>query len=90
MSNVVALRGGPVPEANVPNASAIEILEKLLERARSGDIQSVICAYAFSDGCADYCGTWPAFQLTLIGTLEVAKTRMLDAVMRAEEANNAG
>jgi hypothetical protein len=38
-SNVIALRGGPVPASGVPNPALIGVLEEALSRARTGELQ---------------------------------------------------
>lgn len=46
MTNVVSLRGDPIPDPDKkdspePNADAIEMVEKILEMVKAGEIQSI-------------------------------------------------
>lgn len=49
MSNVVGLNGAPVPRAGEPRPEVVERLERLLEMARSGEIQGVGAAVLYRD-----------------------------------------
>lgn len=71
MNNVVGLRGQPVVAAAEQQPLVIEQLEKVLERARSGDIQGVQIFTLHSDGLA---GHWQAglIQYSMIGMMFAA------------------
>lgn len=49
--NVVGIHGRPVPELGKPNDHLIAEIERLLEMARSGEIQGLLGAYLYRDGC---------------------------------------
>ena len=49
MSNVVGLRGQPIPQERIPDPKIIEYLEWLLEAAKSGEIQGFASVHVNSD-----------------------------------------
>lgn len=82
---IVSLRtGAEVCAPGEINAETVAELEKLLERAKSGDVQSVAVAFLHGDGavCCTYGGAIP---YSLIGKL-VEMTNYL----AAEKASNRG
>lgn len=49
MSNVKQLPGAPTPVSE-PVPETVELIERLLERAKAGDIRSVAVAYTLNGG----------------------------------------
>jgi hypothetical protein len=58
MSNVVGLNGPVIDPARKPNADAIDLCEKLLERARSGEVNTIAAFAGHHDECVSFqiCG----------------------------------
>lgn len=75
--NVTSLTGAPVPTM-VPNESAIELLEEMLERARSGDVVGVCITAVHADKCGSYCMAGLVGGYSILGALEMAKAELID------------
>lgn len=76
----------PRPTASVePDEGIVSILEGLLERARNGEVQSIVAIIAGSDG-------HPAAEMAMcrhhavgiLGTLSVAESRIVSALETTE------
>jgi hypothetical protein len=50
-SNVVSLNGEPIAELGEPQEFLIKAIEQLLEKAKSGELQSFIGTGFVTDGC---------------------------------------
>lgn len=77
MSEVHSLFGGPVGERR-PDADTVDVLEDLLERAKSGEVVGIAAVAVNADGTA---GHWLAGFVTTfsaIGALSVLKHQLLD------------
>lgn len=73
---VVSITGDIAPEAREPRQDVIDACADLLEMARVGELQGLVCALQFADGSAGVSrGGTSTFDL--IGALEEAKFRML-------------
>lgn len=74
---VTSLNGGPVGVL-APNEDAIELLEDMLERAKSGDIVGVaVCALHY-DAAASYSVAGLVGGYSLLGALEMAKAELIE------------
>lgn len=79
MSNVIAMGGGSARQAAQPVPSVIALLEDVLERARSGNVQHVAVCWIEADGSpidahAPGGNVLGVDIVSLIGSLEVCKT----------------
>ena len=52
---VVSIKGEPIPEPGKPVPELVEHLEKLLERARSGEVTGVAYAVLYRDDLTSFC-----------------------------------
>jgi len=78
MSDVVSINSGLVsPKAGEVHEPLVNMLESLLEKAKSGEIQGVSAAYIYSDGTETYWTTTRVTTFGLIGALEMAKLGLL-------------
>jgi hypothetical protein len=77
-SNVVGIRPGQAVSAKEPNPAAIEVLEELLELARSGEVVGVAVAAYFAGGAT----TWRVGGVHGRGTIGVLEIMKTDFVMR--------
>lgn len=50
MTNIISLTGEPVKDPGTPDEAIIAILEQLLERAKSGNIVSLVAAGTLRNG----------------------------------------
>ena len=75
MSNVRTIRGGVAPEAREVNPDVIEAIEDLLQRARSGDLQGVICIGTHHDRTSGWVNAGWCYPAT-IGQLAMAQHAM--------------
>lgn len=81
MAEIYSLSGDPIPEERVTPGEAhplvVEALEKLLERARSGDMRGFACIYLYGDMATGgvLAGTR---SFSLIGRMEDIKMEILD------------
>lgn len=68
---VVSLRGHPIPAIGEPNEKMIRELERLLEAARSGDLQGVVVAMLHKDDTTQSmrCGVMSRGLIGLVSTL---------------------
>ncbi len=48
--NVTRLPGAPMTPTEPPDERVIEALELVLERARRGEVQGILCAYVYRNG----------------------------------------
>lgn len=83
--NIISLRTGvEVCGPGEVNAETVSEIEKLLERAKSGDVQSIAVAFQHGDGavCCTYGG---AITYSLIG-----KLLEMTNYLAAEKASNRG
>jgi hypothetical protein len=73
MSSVVSLfKGTPIVSPGTPNPELISDLEKLLEKAKSGEITSIAYAALYSDDLTSY--HWVGkMTRSMIGSLELIK-----------------
>jgi hypothetical protein len=87
-SKVVGIHGGPVTATSEPNPNLVAGLENLLERARSGQLQSFIGTgfIASGDRCVIWCDAHPdVYQM--MGSIEWLK---LEYAHRHTEAIDGG
>lgn len=69
---VVSLKGDPIVSPGTPNQELIEDLEKVLEKAKSGEIISIAYAILYSDELTSY--RWVGkMTRAIVGTLELIK-----------------
>jgi hypothetical protein len=73
--NVVSLRGDKVQNPGTPNAEVIEDIERLLEAARSGEINAIAYAVRYKDDLTSY--RWVGIiSRAMVGAIELAKLGM--------------
>lgn len=73
--SVVSLKGAPVAAPGTPNPDLVEDLEKLLDMARSGEINAIAYGVVYRDGLTSY--RWVGrITRALVGSLELAKMSM--------------
>jgi hypothetical protein len=77
-ANVVGIRPGQVVLARQPNPAAIEVLEGLLELARSGEVIGVAVAATYAGGCT----AWQVGGVHGRGTIGVLEVMKGDFVAR--------
>lgn len=76
MTNVVGINGELPPEAREPRQDVIDACTDLLEMARTGELQGMVCALQFADGSAGV-SRGGSSTMALIGAVEEAKFSML-------------
>lgn len=76
-SKVVALDGAIPIGAKIPYAPVVEVLEKILEAARSGEIQGLCAATLYHDGKSTYWHTSRGMCFSLVGAIEASKASIL-------------
>lgn len=70
-----------------PDDAIIDLIEKLLERARDGDVQSLVVVAAGPDGHPECSMTIDrGHATTLIGALRVAEARLIGALEAIENS----
>lgn len=80
-NNVTPLRGAavtPPPMAKEPHKGTIELLERLLQEARAGDIVGIVCAYHSPDWRAGYTLTGFVGGFSMQGALHCALSDLAD------------
>ena len=82
MTEVIAIFGGPTGQPE-PNTNTIDVLEKYLEMARSGEIIGVAVAALCADGLARYHIGGMIGGYSMLGALEVCRADVLDVVRDA-------
>jgi hypothetical protein len=83
MSNVVNLLGEAAMESGEPDGYTIAELERLLEAARSGEVQGVTGAYLYRDGTsAGFNAGWR--NRSLLGALEISKHRLTTSLIEGD------
>lgn len=76
---VVSLHGGPVIAEKRPNENIVEKIERLLEQAKSGEIQGVQMIALLHDGCVQHqCAG--AVQYNVVGMLFAAAQECVKAL----------
>jgi len=73
MGDVFTLGGASLREAS---KSVVSALERVIERAKSGDIDGVVVVYSFADGSSGYERTG-MYGHSVVGALERAKFSVL-------------
>lgn len=76
MTNIVSLYGDPLNDGRTPITSVVEMCEKLLELAASGEVTGVTCVMHWSDGASGMMRQG-VLSYSMIGRLEDAKRLML-------------
>ncbi|WP_319568253.1 hypothetical protein [Cohaesibacter marisflavi] len=77
---VIALNGGPVPQAGQIQKDVIDRLEGLLSCARSGDLQGFACVAYHAE---DKCSRWRAGSqggYAMLGALKVLSEEMIELI----------
>lgn len=75
--NVVAVFGGPKHKPEV-NEGAIQAIEALLEKARSGEVIGVVLVALHHDRLTSYLTGGFVGSYSMIGGLEVAKSELIE------------
>lgn len=73
MSKVVSLDGGALPEPGEPSEGCIELLERLLEDAKNGQIHAVGVVTTYHVGGVRWALVGSAMGFDLIGACEMIK-----------------
>lgn len=79
MHNVTALHGGDV-NTFTPNESCINALREMLEMAEAGEITGIVCARLHGDNLGSYTIAGMAGPYSLLGSLEMARSDLIDAM----------
>lgn len=77
MGAVVAIDGGEVLVAGSPQPTVVELLERLLEKARVGQIQGISCAWIEPDRLASWENTGLIAPYALVGAVTKAQHALL-------------
>lgn len=77
MGKVIGLSGYEVAAEGNPNENLIEALEGMLEQAKAGKLQGVVCATLYDDTTASYAMAGVLGTYSLIGALDVCKARLI-------------
>lgn len=83
-SNVVALSGQVPTEAGQPYPQLVEMLEELLDKAKSGEIQGACVAYMFRDGSSVFETSTRDTTYSLVGALATGKAGLMEAILAAD------
>jgi hypothetical protein len=84
VSNVVSMNGAAAMEAGEPDPSLIGEIERLLELARSGEMQGIAGAFIYRDGgSAAFAGGWRT--RSLVGALEMQKVHLIFEMLGGDE-----
>ena len=80
MTDIVYIRGAKpeAPVERVPNASLIECLKDILQKAESGEITGVACVMAYDDGMASYSLVGQVGGFSMVGALQCVTTLLND------------
>lgn len=86
-SNVVSL-GGEVPMgAGQPYPNLVNLLERLLEMAKSGEIQGACVAYVYRDGLACFETSTRDTSYALVGALATGKAGIVNSILKSDYEN---
>lgn len=77
MSEIVSIRGEPLPEPRAPNPALVELARVFLALAESGELQGAIISGLYWDD-ATYGMRAGRLNYSVIGRLEDLKLRTLD------------
>ena len=78
MSNVTAIKTNVIAPTKEPNPALIEALEKILEEAKSGDLQSFFATGFRADGLRMSCIFPHTNVYEVVGSMEMLKQDYLD------------
>lgn len=85
MSNIISLKGGPLPPAPEPVPDVILALEDLLEEAVAGRLIGIACAALDNAGRASRVhGGYTGYGI--IGALSIMQTCIAASIMEEDEA----
>lgn len=77
MAEVVGINGCVSIAAGIPRDDLVEELERLIEAARSGEIQGIAGAILYRDGATSVVAAGLCNSRGVIGGLEVVKFRLI-------------
>ena len=84
MTDVVSLRGGPLPTSPAPDDAVVKTLEAWLERARSGQITEIALAGVYRDGDAAGARAGP-ITAALLGSITLLLYQLTDELSEISE-----